>query len=426
LQVADVGMPPPNLAVTALRLAGDRLVATVRNSGPQPRDAIVHVAVNTAEGQGTRNAGDAAASIGPSQVGDVMLPAPRGRWAVVSVDDPAGIQGDNARYIVLGTSTRPSVLVITSTGDLQREAFYLLQALTAARTAGGGYEVDGTGAAKLSSWDQPRVDGHLAAVLLSTKGLERRGRELIGEYVRKGGGLLIGAGPDTDGEVVADTLGEKLLTMVAPTDAEGRSRDSRTFAPADVRHPIFQPFGLGAASFSLVKFQRAAAIRSSACQTLARLSGGEPAFVECSPGQGRVLVFASDLDNRWNDFPLHATYVPFVHEVVRYLSATRSAASDYLIGDRAVSTAQVPGVISVQLGGSPRLVAVNVDPRESDASRMSPDEFRTAVTKLKDPSDSPVRLEVRQQEDRQHVWQYVLILMVAILVAETLVAKRTA
>src|SRR5262249_15613395 len=54
LQVADIGAPAPNLAVTAVRVAGDHLVATVRNAGVQPRDVRVHVAVNVEGGEGTR------------------------------------------------------------------------------------------------------------------------------------------------------------------------------------------------------------------------------------------------------------------------------------------------------------------------------------------------------------------------------------
>src|SRR5262249_40323139 len=172
--------------------------------------------------------------------------------------------------------------------------------------------------------------------------------------------------------------------------------------------------------------QRAATIRSGRCATIARFAGGDAALIDCSPGEGRALLFASDLDNRWNDFPLHATFVPFVHQVVRYLGTARSAASEFVVGDASSPVAvQTPGVRSVENDGVMRLIAVNVDARESDPARLSPDEFRTAVARMKDSEGSVVRLETRQQEDRQHVWQYLLIVMVAALVAESLVARRT-
>ncbi len=110
-------------------------------------------------------------------------------------------------------------------------------------------------------------------------------------------------------------------------------------APADGRHPVFQAFAGNPASLGLVTFQNAARIGGSACQTLARFTTGDTALIECPAGDGRALVLASDLDNRWNDFPLHATFVPFVHEVVRYLASARAHAVDYLDWRRAARRA---------------------------------------------------------------------------------------
>ncbi len=71
-------------------------------------------------------------------------------------------------------------------------------------------------------------------------------------------------------------------------------------------------------------------------------------------------------------------------------------------------------------------MAVNVDPREADPARMSLDDFQSAVTRLKDTRGSETRVEARQQEDRQHLWQYILALMVVFLGVEGIVASRTA
>jgi hypothetical protein len=59
-------------------------------------------------------------------------------------------------------------------------------------------------------------------------------------------------------------------------------------------------------------------------------------------------------------------------------------------------------------------------------SRLSADDFQSAVTRLKDAGASDARVEARQQEDRQHLWQYALALMAAMLVVEGLLAARTA
>src|SRR5262249_58913301 len=98
-----------------------------------------------------------------------------GGVAAVTIDDPDGIQADNARYALMSGASRPAVLVATTTGDLTREAFYLQQALIAGRS--GRPDVAGVSAAKLSAWSDDQIARHEVILLLSTRGLEPRGRE---------------------------------------------------------------------------------------------------------------------------------------------------------------------------------------------------------------------------------------------------------
>ena len=427
IELADVGAPPQNLAVTALRLAGDRLIASIRNTAPQARDA--RVTLNVSNGPDNSSATSTAAPttipVGAQEAADVTFPIPRGRWASVTVDDRQGAEGDNARYLVLEDRSRPKVLVITATGDLSREAFYVQQALIAAGADGRAYEVEGVGGVDLQTWDASRFDSHTAVILLSTRGLDHRGRTLIADYARKGGGLLIGAGADVDGEVVSEALSGLKITLTPPT-VGAVAGGARSLAPADVRHPLFQTFA-GQSSLGLVKFRRVTTLRAADCATLARFTTGEPAFVECEPGEGRAVMFASDLNNQWNDFPLHATFVPFLHEAMQYLSGGRPLA-DYLVAQVPAGVPAVPGVATFGgvSGRTPGLVAVNVDPAESDSGRLTVDEFQTAVTRLKNPAVVEQDVEARQQEERQHLWQYVLALVLITLVAESVVAGRTA
>src|SRR5207247_1010955 len=130
--VADVGTPAGNLAVTAVRPQPDRVSASVLNASPRARDARVHLTIDN------RPAGDATVSLGANQSGEVLFAgAPRGAAAAVAVEDPTGIQADNVRFAVLGGTSKPSVLVVTGTADLPREAFYVQQALAAGTSAPG-------------------------------------------------------------------------------------------------------------------------------------------------------------------------------------------------------------------------------------------------------------------------------------------------
>jgi hypothetical protein len=421
IEIADVGPLPPNLTVTAVQPLPDRVTATVRNVGPRARDARVHLAIDG------RGAGEARVTIGPNQSADVAFAgAPRGSAAAVTVDDAEGIQADNVRYVVLGPTRAASVAVVTGAGELGREAFYVQQALAAGAAGGDAYETVGLSGAKLSALSRNELAAHAAVLLLSTRGLERRGREMLAEYVGGGGGVLVAAGPDIDGDLVGDVLGAAApLRVVTVT---GTKPAPRALAPADVRHPLFRPFAASAATLGLVTFQIAARIAGTGCQTLARFTTGEAAIIDCAPGEGRALVVASDLDNRWNDFPLHATFVPFLHEAVRYLASARTRPSEYLVGDAPEGAPRRPGVATLgdsHPGAQARRVAINIDPREADPARMSADDFQSAVTHLKDVGVFEARVEARQQEDRQHLWQYVLAMMAIALAVEGVVASRT-
>jgi hypothetical protein len=426
VNVLDVGPPPPNLGVVALNVSGDRIVASVRNGGREATTAQVRVNVNEAEGAPTRVAAETAVPVGGGQTVNVSLAVPRGRWASVSVDDPSGAADDNARYVVLDTALRPTVLVVTTSGDLSRDAFYLEQALTAAGAESRAYAVEGAAAGDLVSWNQARLDAHTAVVLTSTRALEHHGRELLSTFVKNGGGLLAAAGPDLDGDVLQEILNGPRLTIVNPGASAPGARAARTWSGSDVRHPVVRVFGSSRGAMGLVQFQRISTLRTSDCPVLARFTSGEPALVDCPAGSGHALVLASDLDNRGNDFPLHATFVPFLHESIRYLAGGEQRTAEYLVADAPKGVPQKPGVAALPGAGTSKLVAVNPDPRETDPGRLTTDEFRGVVSIIGGSAQSGALLQRQEQEERQHIWQYVLAATLLLMAAETLVAARTA
>lgn len=428
VEVSDVGALPANLAVTAARLSGDRIVATIRNGGTQAREARVRLVVDDAP------AGEASVTVGGDQSMDVALPPARGVAAAITVDDPDGIPADNTRYLMLAEGARPLVLVVTNAGDLGRDAFYGEQALKASGADGAAFDIAGASGAQLSSWDGDTLGRHAAIVLLSTRGLDQRGRELIAGYLRKGGGLLAATSQDVDAQVLAGLLGIPLEVTVLPPP---KGSAGRVLAPADLRHPVFRAFANDAATLGLVNFRQVAAVRAPGCVPLARFSSAEPALLECAVEQGRALVFASDLDGRWNDFPLHATFVPFLHESVAYLGGSRSRTAGYLVSNTPAGVPPEPGIRPrPATGGAANAavsVAVNVDGRESDPARLTPEQFRAALAPTEEGGAGPDRpagpsrqSEARQQEERQNLWRYAILVVLAVLAAESVVSTRAA
>jgi hypothetical protein len=199
-----------------------------------------------------------------------------------------------------------------------------------------------------------------------------------------------------------------------------------------MRHPIFRAFGSMASNLGVVRFTRVAGISDRGTGlSLARFNSGQGALVEYAYGKGRILVFGSDLGNRWNDFPLQPTFVPFVHETVRYLTGSAVKPAEILIADLPPGTPRRPGAVTLPPGsgmtGPGRRVAVNVNARESDPARLGQDEFLAAVTRAGAAKRGPgAGARARDDEDRQRLWQYGLALMIVGLVAEGLLGRRLA
>jgi hypothetical protein len=115
------------------------------------------------------------------------------------------------------------------------------------------------------------------------------------------------------------------------------------------------------------------------------------------------------------------SFVPFVVEAVRYISRPDVRAREYLVAGVPPGVPARPGVYHA--GPDNRVVAVNVDERESDPARLAPEEFAAMVNR--GPARAAIRAEVqaRQAEGRQNYWQYGLLLMIGALVAESFIGR---
>jgi hypothetical protein len=411
LDVRDTGAPPPNLAITGVRAEGDRIVTTIRNSGGERRVGTLRV-----ERDHSALASGAYAVAGDSTV-DVPIAYRAGRGGAISVslDDAVGFGADNTRYAVLDPPVRQAVLVVTSEGV--GSGFYLSRALAAASgSAGDPVDAHLIAGPKYGAGD---ISAYSAVVLLSTRGLERRARESIAAFVRSGGGLLIAAAPDVEPDVVATMFAS------APAIALGEKPPAAvTLSATDLRHPIFRPFGALSANLGQVRFDRTWRVGSRGWDVIARFSDGDPALVERREGEGRVVLFASDLDRRWNDFPSQAAFVPFAVETVRYLSGTRDRGRDYIVSRVPPGAEPQPGIFRAK--PDDRAVAVNVDPRESSTATVGASEFESMLDRVPSGARADSAIRAQETESRQSYWQYGLLLMLAALAAESLVGRAQA
>jgi hypothetical protein len=412
VDVRDAGAPEGNLAVTAIRVEPERVVATIRNGGRDARTGPVRV-----ERDGRTVASATYRAGGESTVEVPIAYRPPGSGSIaVSIDDPAGFAADDTRFAVLDPPRPESALVVTS--GTAASGFFLSRALSAAAEDAGGdaFEARLVAGAALSAMAGADFARHGAVVLLSTRGLERRARESLAEFVRAGGGLLVAAAPDVELPLLSTMFGWRPPVSAVETNA-GALRLSAT----DPRHPVFRPFGALAANLGQVRFHHAWRVRADGWDVAARFTDGTPALLERQEGQGRVVVFASDLDRRWNDFPLHPAFVPFAVETVRYVSASADRAREYSVARVPAGAMARPGVYRAR--PDDRAVAVNVDPRESATSRLSAEEFDAMLDRVAPGAGGRLPVRAQQVEARQRYWQYGLVLMLAALVAESFVGR---
>lgn len=407
VDVRDAGAPPPNLAIVSLVALPDRVVAGLRNTANEPRSGRIRI-----EHDG-RPAASATYKVAAGSTTEIAIPfrGPATGSIAVVIDDPTGLPADNSRFAVLDPVPPQSVLLVTGAGD---SGYYVARALGAVGGSRGDRMVSRSMSAQ--SIGRENLAQFSSIVLLSTHGLDQRGREVLAGFVRNGGGLLMAGSPEVESAVVSAIFGWPSI-MTGSIEMAG----SAALSPIDLRHPIFRPFGALAANLGQIRFTTAWRLTTEGWDVIARFTDGNPAVVERREGQGRVVLFASDLDRQWNDFPLNPAFVPFTVEAVRYVSDTRDRRRDFVVGSAPAPAGPGPGIY--RSGSDNHAIAVNVDPRESGTATLNRQEFAAMIEHV--PGDQSLSVEARavHLEASQSYWQYGLMLMLGALVAESFVGR---
>ncbi|MGE5361671.1 MAG: VWA domain-containing protein [Bacteroidales bacterium] len=412
VRVRDVGGVPSNLAVSDLRREDDKVVATLRNSGTTMRVGKVrlNVAGHVQAVQPFTLAGGAV-----QRIEFDPPPATSGEMSA-ELDDPSGYQGDNKAYALLDPPEAPSLLALTAVDDGSRGAFYLRQALEVDDRRFFRLDMADTGS--FSRMASSSYLGRYAAVLvLATRGLDAAAASALHDYVGAGGGMLVAMSDQVD-SVGLDAL----LQTQAAVRIEGTAARLGLLV-SDSRHPLMQPLGAGA--FAGARFERIARAEVAGQEVLARFGDGAPALSEIRRGSGRVLLFGSDLGNRWNDLPLQPAFLPLVHELARYLVGRRASGREFSVAQVPAGVPREPGVRIVAARGATaptttnagRKIVVNVDSAESDTARMTVAEFEAAIDRRAVPAHGPAANPFESAE-QQRIWRALLALAIVVLMAE--------
>ncbi len=193
---------------------------------------------------------------------------------------------------------------------------------------------------KRSSLAPYAFDNHDVAVFCGISNLPADQSGALASFVRRGGGVLLSAGPGIDAMEFNRTFGKLLplgpgneAALAAPFRADFNEEKYLSIRPTEIGAPLLREFeGAENGDLSLARIynhycfhaaaepsnERANASESGArkSEILLSLSNGDPLLLGGTFGKGRVFLWTSSLGGAWNSLPVHQPFVPFVFRLL--------------------------------------------------------------------------------------------------------------
>ncbi len=457
IDVAPSG-PVPNIAITNVEARSvvfgqkylDNLAVHVDNFGDTPRD---HIQVDFQINEQTVEKRDISLNSRDSKVIEftgfnLNEGANRCTIDIVSGD----FAPDNRFYFTLRRETPAKALIAESASRGHSDSLHLQSALTTNDDLPFTFTLKTTGAI-----DPSGIPEYSLVVLNDAGPISGALADALTRFVEAGGQVIVSTGPRT----TTDSFNAMQRIMPATLREAVQTKAGESVAITNVKfdHPIFEVFqesGRLAAAHVIGYFRSEPAATAT---VLARFEDGSPALIESRTGKGRVLLFTSSLGPSWNDLPLTPLYLPFIHQMVRYAGAREDNAW-YGLGQtftvRKAATGQLPlvdtpagarlsegrntpdgdllvtarelGFYRLRYEGQPGFAAVDTDGAEGDFTKLNFGEFVAGVTGGSghgEGSDANRNLSGEEVEGRQRVWWSLLLLALLLLLAESVLARRT-
>lgn len=335
---------PANIAVASASygdgVEGGTITVGLQNFGAAGREVTTTLTLPGGEAL-TSFAQVEQAEDGPGVV-EVRFTVPRqaqGGIAKVTVDDP-DLPADNVRFFHLPRIGASRVLVID--GDpgstpTRSETYFLERAL--APVGLGRPAVDIVAPAGIGVLDPAVHRVVWMANVADPAPLVPR----LTDFVRKGGGLVIGLG---DG-VTAERYNSAMEGLLPLPLRKVRDLDDNSGAAQGVAltmgtpSELLAPFERTPEAFARVRSRRVMTVEpppagDTGVGLLLRWREGIPALVERKVGAGDVLLWTGTLDLGWGNFPVEAVFPAFVERVTSVLggeTSTSGSAMDAVVGE---------------------------------------------------------------------------------------------
>jgi uncharacterized membrane protein len=376
----------------------------------------------------------------------------------------------------------PGIPVLLVDGDPsasygKAETFYLRRALTPP-----GKVLSGIAATVVTDTELDTVDLRKFQVvfLCNLYRLSDKSLDDLAKYVSNGGGLVIFPGDQVDEEFFntrlygADENAGKELSPIRLEEIAGDESEKKwsNLKIEDEQHPVLEPFAgqqnplLN--SVKVFRWWKASVTKGGdvPANVLVRLSDADdaPVFVERPFGTGRVVASTIPCDADWTTWTSDLSYIPFVQELVRYLSPGDAASGVVRIGEPlhqeidltktdlnadlitpgerkvTLQATQAPGSeesrwmldykgtakqgfyelkLANREGGTESvLFAANVDPSEGELRRANQDELRKELKDVNVQFISATGGPLGAVGAQVEMWKYLLWILVGLLLGE--------
>lgn len=223
----------------------------------------------------------------------------------------------------------------------------------------------------------------------------------------------------------------------------------------DTSHPALEPLAQGSLFGLLdIEFYHGVALDGLSATPLATWDDGSPAVAEVNADGMRFLACGFGAGRDFTNWPVQASFVPFIHASLVWLMHQGRSVEDWRVGEviplpgagtwqcldgpagnalSAVSGTvrpQMPGLYQFTGNGQTRLFAVNVKSDESDPTIWpSPGDF----AQLTRPGNPPAKVAAstgpdltgEEAENHQRVWWWLLAAAVILILAELRLSNRT-
>ncbi|HUE17117.1 MAG TPA: BatA domain-containing protein [Planctomycetaceae bacterium] len=266
---------------------------------------------------------------------------------------PDRLATDNQRWLSLPVAQRMNVLVVNGRegGRPADNASYYVQTVLAPSTSreswSGATRPKVISEADLGAEDLSQYD---CVFLCNVALVTPTEVALLQAYAEAGGGLVFTLGDRVKPEnynalLYHDGRGVLPAELGSPV---GDARDPEpsqkgfTFDAGGLNHPIVGPFrgnpNAGLERAVTLEYFQVKLAPGSPGRVVLRFDSGDPAIIERQVGLGRSVLVTTSADVSWSTWPVHPTFPPIIHEIVRFAAGGRSQDRQRLIGEPLIRT----------------------------------------------------------------------------------------